>query len=445
MSVTTAKPSPREAALPEVASTTPRLTRLPHPGEPSPKMLRPVTDGAPLPKPPDDDHFHTEYLQVAMGPSHPATHGTMQMLLTLDGETVVDVDVKVGYLHRGFEKMAEVSTYNQVIPYTDRLNYCSAILNNIGFAKAVEKLLDIEITDRCKFLRVIVGELMRCIDHCICIGTNLVDIGALTNFWFLYNKREKVYTILERLTGARLTNSFTRIGGLYRDAYDGFEQDVLDVCKELEQASLEVQGLIAKNRIFIDRTQNICVLTPERAISYGFTGPNLRAAGVPYDIRKVHPYYYYDQFEWDVALGATGDTYDRIMIRFIEIEQSIRIIRQAIKALPGGPVNVDDKRVTLPAKTDTYQNIEGLINHFKLVFEGVKAPPGEIYDATEGANGELGFHIVSDGSGYPYRIKCRPPCFYAFNAFHEMIEGHMVADVAATLGSINIIAGELER
>ncbi|MEB3221905.1 MAG: NADH dehydrogenase (quinone) subunit D [Candidatus Sericytochromatia bacterium] len=389
--------------------------------------------------------LHTELMFLNLGPSHPASHGTLRTFVALDGESIAAAVTEIGYLHRGFEKTCEVRTYNQVIPYTDRLNYCSAILNNIGFAKAVERMLDIEITDRCKFLRVIVGELMRVVDHCICIGTNLVDIGALTNFWYLFNKREEVYTVLEKLTGARLTNSFTRIGGLYRDAYDGFEADVLELCKGLEQAATEVHGLIAKNRIFVDRTQGICILTPERAMSYGFTGPNLRACGVPYDIRKTHPYYYYDTFDWDIALGSTGDTYDRIMIRFIEIEQSIRIIRQAVKQLPGGPVNVDDKRVTLPPKTDTYQNIEGLINHFKLVFEGVKVPPGEIYDATEAGNGELGFHIVSDGSGYPYRIKCRPPCFYAFNAFHEMVEGHLIADAVATLGSINIIAGELER
>lgn len=401
--------------------------------------------GAALDEPQFHKDLHTELMFLNIGPSHPATHGTLRAFVALDGETIAAAVTEIGYLHRGFEKTCEVRTYNQVIPYTDRLNYCSAILNNIGFAKSVEKLLDLEITDRCKFIRVIVGELMRIVDHCICIGTNLVDIGALTNFWFLYNKRERVYTILERLTGARLTNSFTRIGGLYRDLYDGFEDDVEVVLKEIEVAAGEVQSLIAKNRIFADRTQGICVLTPEKAISYGFTGPNLRACGVPYDIRKVHPYYYYDQFDWDVALGSTGDTYDRIMIRFVEMEQSIRIIRQALKHLPSGPINVDDKRVTLPGKQDTYQNIEGLINHFKLVFEGVKTPPGEIYDATEGANGELGFYLVSDGSGYPYRIKCRAPCFYAFNAFHEMIEGHMVADAVATLGSINIIAGELER
>lgn len=389
--------------------------------------------------------LHTELMFLNLGPSHPASHGTLRAFLALDGETIAAAVTETGYLHRGFEKTCEHRTYNQCIPYTDRLNYCSAILNNIGMSKAVEKFLDIEITDRCKFLRVIVGELSRIIDHCICVGTNLVDIGALTNFWYLFNVREEVYTILEKLSGARLTNSFTRIGGLYRDAYDGFEEDVLHVLKSIEQGASDVSKLIRKNRIFIDRTQGICILTPERCIEYGFTGPTLRAAGVPFDHRKMNPYYYYDQFDWEVAVGSTGDTYDRIVLRLVEIEQSIKIIRQAVKNLPGGPVNVDDKRVTLPGKADTYQNIEGLINHFKLIFEGVKVPPGEIYDYTEAANGELGFYIVSDGSGYPYRMRCRPPCFFNFAAFHEMVEGHMIADAVATLGSINIIAGELER
>lgn len=389
--------------------------------------------------------LHTELMFLNIGPSHPASHGTLRTFVALDGETIAAAVTEIGYLHRGFEKTCEARTYTQAIPYTDRLNYCSAIMNNVGFSKTIEKALGIEITDRCKFIRVIVSELSRIMDHCICIGTNLVDIGALTNFWFLFNKREMIYTILERLSGARLTNSYTRIGGLARDLYDGFEADVLQVLKEIEEASITVQKLIAKNRIFVDRTQGICVLSPERLISYGITGPNLRAAGVPLDLRKTAPYYHYDAFDFDIALGSTGDTYDRIMVRFIEIEQSIRIIRQALKMLPGGPVNVDDKRVTLPGKVDTYQNIEGLINHFKLIFEGVKVPVGEVYDATEAANGELGYYVVSDGSGYPYKLRCRPPCFYAFAAFAEMVEGHMIADAVATLGSINIIAGELER
>ena len=389
--------------------------------------------------------LHTDLMFLNIGPSHPMTHGTLRIFAALDGETIAAAVTEIGYLHRGFEKTSEHRTYNQVIPYTDRLNYCSAMLNNVGFAKAVEKLLDIEITDRAKFLRVIIGELSRIADHLINFGTTMVDLGALTNFWYLYNKREALYTVFERFTGARLTNSFTRIGGLYRDAYDGFEEDVLHVCKEIEGAVAEVLALVQKNRIFLDRTQNICVITPEKAMSYGWTGPTLRASGVPYDVRKAQPYYYYDQFDWDVAVGHNGDTHDRIMVRLLEIEQSIRIVRQAIKNLPGGPVNVDDKRVTIPHKADTYQNIEGLINHFKLIFEGVKAPVGEIYDASEAGNGELGFYIVSDGSGYPYKIHGRAPCLLNFAAYNELIEGHMIADAVATLGSINIIAGELER
>lgn len=389
--------------------------------------------------------LHTDLMFLNMGPAHPATHGTLRTFMALDGETVAAAVLETGYLHRGFEKTCEHRTYNQAIPYSDRLNYCSAIMNNVGLAKAVEKLMGVEITERCAFLRVIVSELMRIVDHCVCFATNLLDIGAGSNFWYLYNKREQVYTLLERLTGARLTNSFTRIGGLARDAYEGFEDDVLHVLNEIEEAVRQVDVLNRKNRILIDRTKDICIVKPEQAIAWGWTGPCARASGVDFDLRRDQPYYFYDQFEWEVVLGTTGDTYDRIMLRLLEIEQSIKIIRQAIKHLPGGPVNVDDKRVTLPGKVDTYQNIEGLINHFKLIFEGVKAPVGEVYDATEAANGELGFYIVSDGSGYPYKLHCRAACLPIYAKFNEIIEGHMIADAVATLGCLNIIAGELER
>lgn len=389
--------------------------------------------------------LHTELMFLNLGPSHPASHGTLRTFVALDGETIAAAVAEIGYLHRGFEKTTEHRTYNQVIPYTDRLNYVSAILNNIGFSKAVEKLMGIEITDRCKFIRVIVGELMRIVDHLVCNGTNIVDIGALSNFWYLYNQREKVYDILDKLTGARLTNSYTRIGGLARDFYPGCTDDILVALKDIERACVDTIKLVQKNRIFLDRTQDICVLSKEDAIAAGFTGPCLRATGVPYDVRKAHPYYYYDTFDWEVPVGSVGDTYDRIFVRFEEINQSCSIIRQAIEQLPGGPVNVEDKRVTLPPKNQTYQNIEGLINHFKIIFEGTKAPLGEVYDCTEAANGELGFYLVSDGSGFPYRNRCRPPCFMIFSAFPEMVEGHMIADAIATLGSLNIVAGELER
>lgn len=389
--------------------------------------------------------LHEELMFVNLGPSHPASHGTLRTFVALDGEIIKAAVCEIGYLHRGFEKTVETQTWNQAIPYTDRLNYCSAILNNIGFAKAVERLLDIQITDRCTFIRVVVGELMRIVDHLVCVGANLVDIGALTNFWYLYNEREKVYTILERLTGARLTNSFTRIGGLARDLYDGFEDDVKLALLDIEKAQSEVERLIAKNRIFLDRVQNVCVVPAAMAIDYGFTGPCLRASGVDHDLRKKQPYYFYDSFDFDVPVGTVGDTYDRIFVRLEEIRQSSRIIRQALKRMPKGPVNVDDKAVAMPNKVDVYNNIEGLINQFKLVFEGVKIPPGEIYDATEAANGELGFYITADGSGRPYRVRVRPPCFQIFSAFPEMVEGAMVADAVATLGSLNIIAGELDR
>lgn len=389
--------------------------------------------------------LHTELLFINLGPSHPASHGTLRTFCALDGETIVASVPEIGYLHRGFEKTVEHKTYNQVIPYTDRLNYVSSIMNNVGFSKAVEKMLDIKITDRCAFIRVILSELMRIADHLVCIGANLVDIGALTNFWYLYNQRETIYTILEKLTGARLTNSFTRIGGLYRDLYDGFEGDIKFTLKEIEKAIMDVMKLIKKNKIFLDRTQGVCPISKEDAISFGFTGPTLRASGVEYDIRKAHPYYFYDQFDFDIPVGEYGDTYDRIFVRFEEMYQSIHLIRQYMKHLPGGPINTDDKRAAIPNKKDTYNNIEGLINHFKLVFEGVNVPAGESYDSTEAANGELGFYIISDGSGKPYKVKVRPPCFYIFSAFNHMIENTMIADAVATLGSLNIIAGELDR
>lgn len=389
--------------------------------------------------------LHTDLMFLNMGPSHPASHGTLRSFVALDGETIMAAVLEIGYLHRGFEKTVEHRTYDQVIPYTDRLNYVSSIMNNVGFSKAVEALIGVEVPPRCQYLRVIISEMMRIVDHLVCIGANLVDIGALTNFWYLFNKREIFYDILDKLTGARLTNSFTRIGGLARDAYDGFEADIKHVLKEFEVAVLDVSKLVKRNKIFLNRTVDVGIISAKNAISYGFTGPCLRASGVPYDVRKESPYYFYDTFDFEIPVGENGDTYDRIMVRFEEIKQSIRIVRQALKVLPGGPVNSDDRRVSLPEKADTYLHIEGLINHFKVIFEGVKIAPGEYYDCTEAANGELGFFIVSDGSGTPYRVRCRPPCFTIFSAYPEMIEGSLIADAVSTLGSINIIAGELER
>ena len=351
----------------------------------------------------------------------------------------------MGYLHRGFEKMVEQGTYNMVLPYTDRLNYCSAILNNIGFCKAAETMFGVEVPERTQRLRVIVGELSRIIDHLVCVGANLVDLGALTNFWYFFNPRETVYKIWEKLCGARLTNTWTRVGGLYRDAYPGFEFDVRKALDEIEAAIGEVRKLIEHNKIFIDRTRDICVVSAEQAISWGWTGPCLRASGVDRDLRKDDPYYGYEQYDFDTVVGATGDTYDRIMVRIYEMIESIGICRQALDKLESGPIQSGDARLSLPTKDHVYHDMEALINQFKLIYEGVRPPAGECYDATEAANGELGFFIVSDGGTNPYKIKVRSPCLTQWAAFPDMVHDHQVADAFATLGSINIIAGELDR
>jgi NADH dehydrogenase I D subunit len=386
-----------------------------------------------------------EIVFVNMGPSHPAMHGTLRVLTALDGETIVAAVAEMGYLHRGFEKDCEIHPYQQCIPYTDRLNYLSAIMNNIGFAKAVEKMLGITITERAKVVRVITAELNRIIDHLVCVGTNLVDIGALTNFWYSFNVREKVYDILEKLCGARLTSNYIRIGGLSRDTYPGFEEEVLHVCDEILESVGEIERLTEKNRIFLDRTQNVAVISLEDAISYGWTGPTLRACGIDYDLRKVEPYYDYETYDFDVIVGTKGDNFDRIYVRLYEIRESIKIIKQALKRLAPGPIMTDDKRVALPPKIHTYGDIEGLMNHFKIIMHGIQPPLSEVYDYTEASNGELGFHIISDGGKYPYRVKCRPPSFMNYSAFPQLIEDGMIADAIATLGTINIIAGELDR
>lgn len=391
------------------------------------------------------EDINTEIMYLNLGPSHPATHGAIRILTALDGETILANVNEIGYLHRGFEKTAENRTYNQVIPLTDRLNYCSALMNNVAYAKAVESWLGIEITERAKFMRVILSEFFRVQDHLVCLAANLVDMGGLTNYWYLYNEKESSYDLISRLTGARLTSSFTRIGGMYRDFYEGWEADMEHQLRAIEKGVNDSLALVLKNRIVHDRTQNVCVMPADVALSYGYTGPCLRASGVPFDLRKDNPYYYYDTFDFTIPLGSKGDIYDRMMIRYEEIFQSISIIRQAMKMIPQGPVTISNNNVTLPPKTEVYKNIEGLASHFKLVFEGVKVPVGEWYDSFEAANGELGFHFVSDGSGRPYKCKVRPPCFYMMGGFHEMVEGQMIADAVINLGSINIIGGELDR
>lgn len=397
----------------------------------------PETGGAP------GERIETMLLNI--GPSHPAMHGTLRALVELDGETIVHAIPEIGYLHRGFEKSAEKGTYTQVIPFTDRLNYCSALLNNVGYVKAVEKLMGVETTPRCQAIRVIIGELARIMDHFIAVGTNILDIGALTNFWYLFNKRERIYNVVEALTGARLTTCYTRIGGLAHDLNDDFVSGVRELLKEIPDAVREVEKLVRENRIFLDRTVGIGVISAEEAVAWGWTGPCLRACGYAHDLRKRDGYYGYNDYEWDVPVGESGDTYDRIFVRIYECYESLRIIEQALDRLPGGPVNVSDPRVVLPPKGEVYGNIEGLMNHFKLIMEGIKPPAGECYDATESANGELGFHIVSDGSGTPYKVKVRSPSLALFAAFPRVIKGLMIADAVAIIGSLNIIAGELDR
>ena len=388
---------------------------------------------------------HNDLMFLNLGPAHPASHGTIRSFVALDGETIVGAVSEIGYLHRGFEKSCENHTYNQIMPYTDRLNYCSAILNNIAFAHTVEGMLNVTIPERAQFIRVIIGELSRVIDHLVCLAANLVDMGALTNYWYLYNPREAVYDLLSKLTGARLTNSYMRIGGVAHDFYDGFEEDLKGCITEIEKGVSDTLGLIEHNKIFHDRSQNVGIVTATEAINNGFTGPNLRASGVAYDLRKTSPYYFYDALDFDVAVGSVGDVYDRMMVRFEEIKQSISIIHQSMKILPKGDIIVNDHAIALPKKDNVYNNIEGLMNQFKLTMDGVNVPAKEYYDAIEAGNGELGFFIVSDGSGTPYKVKVRPPCFPAMSALPSMLEGGMVADSVLSLGSLNIIAGELDR
>ncbi len=393
----------------------------------------------------ETDALKPKPVYLNLGPAHPAMHGTLRLFCELDGEIIVRAVPEFGYLHRGFEKHCENSTWTQCIPYTDRLNYVSAMMNNVGFCKGVEDLMGIVLPERAQIIRVIVCEMNRIMDHLVATGTNVVDIGALTNFWYYFNVREKFYNIIEKLCGARLTTAYTRIGGVMRDLYPEFQAEMNDCLKSLDKAIKDVTGLLNHNKIFLNRTVGVGVISQEDAMQYGFTGPCLRATGVAYDIRKKQPYYQYEDYDFEVVVAANGDTYDRIMVRFEEMRQSTRIIEQAMAKLKPGPIMTDDKRAALPPKSEVYTNIEALMNHFKLIYEGIRPPAGEIYSCTEAANGELGFYIVSNGEGVPYRVKCRPPCFPIYQAYPKMIEGRMIADAIAVLGGLNIVAGELDR
>ena len=387
----------------------------------------------------------TEQVVVNIGPSHPAMHGCFRVQAVMDGEIIRECEAEIGYMHRNFEKMAESRTFWQIIPYTDRLNYCSSFMNGHGWALAVEKLLGIDAPPRAEAVRVILSEFSRIMDHFVAIGTNVVDLGAITPFFYLFRVREEIYELLEACCGARLTVSYVRIGGLANDVPDNFVERCRHLIGRCAKYTKEVDGLLTRNKIFTDRFKDVGPLNKEDALSYGWVGPCLRACGVAYDIRKDHPYSGYDQYDFDVPVGTVGDCYDRYLVRLEEIRQSLRIIEQAVAKLPGGPVIVDDKRVALPPKEEVYSTIEALMNHFKLVYEGILPPPGEVYGYTEAANGELGYYIVSDGKKYPWRVKVRPPCFNIYQAYPQMIKGHLLADAVAIIGGLNIIAGELDR
>lgn len=396
----------------------------------------------------DDTHIidpNKNLVQLNIGPSHPATHGTLRVMVELEGETINRSNVELGFLHRCFEKMCETHYYNQVITYTDRLNYCSAPMNNMGYCKAIEKMLGVEIPPKAQATRIILAELSRIIDHIVCIGANAVDLGALTGFFYLFALRERVYTVFEKLCGARLTVSLLRIGGIANEPPKGWFEEILKVNEEIKKGIEEIDRLLTNNKIWIQRTKGVGGISIENAIQYGYTGPCMRATGLGIDLRKVDPYYGYDQLDFDIPTGTTGDVYDRYLVRMEEMRQSTRIIDQLAKNVPAGDYTIRDKDIVLPMKKDVYGNIEGLMNHFMLIIKGIKPPPGEIYDATEAANGELGFYCISDGGPKPYRMRARPPCFAIYQSFSELINKGLVADVVSVLGSLNLIAGELDR
>ena len=387
----------------------------------------------------------SEVMALQMGPSHPASHGTIKFNLRLDGETILDVDVEIGYLHRGFEKMCEQGTWNHVFPYADRLNYASPVLNNVGFALAVEMLAGITAPERCQYIRVIGGEISRVTDHLTCLGMAANEIGAISAGFYMLEAREFLYDLVEAITGARLTVTYCRLGGVMKDLPADMVDRTCFALKQVRRVLADCDRLLSRNRIFVDRMVGVGKLAQPEAISWGLTGPLLRATGVSYDVRKAEPYLVYDRMDFAVPTGTSGDNYDRFMVRFAEMEQSMRIIDQALAQIPPGPILADDPRFVLPPKEQVYTTIEALMNHFKLVMEGQKVPAGEVYAATEGGNGELGFYLVSDGSGRPYRVRVRPPCFYGMGALGEMLRGHMLADIITTFGQINMIGGECDR
>jgi NADH-quinone oxidoreductase subunit D len=386
-----------------------------------------------------------EHLLINLGPQHPATHGVLRLVVELDGETVLRVIPHVGYLHSGFEKLGEYRHYNQIIPLTDRTDYLSPMANNVGLALAVERLIGIEITPRCTVLRVIACEMSRIISHMVWLGTTAIDLGAFTPFLWAFQQREQIYNLQEMWTGARLTTSLTRVGGMMADIPDGFVEGLRHFTQTFPDTLNEIDRVLTRNGIWAGRTQGIGVLTAQEAINYSLSGPMLRASGVAWDMRKDQPYLGYETYDFEVPVGEHGDVYDRFLVRLEECYQSTKILIQALERLPDGPINVDDPRVILPPKSRAMSDMEAMIFHFKQVMEGVKTPVGEAYVGIENPKGELGYYFVSDGTAKPVRWRIRPPAFINLASISKMAEGHLLSDLIAINASVDIVMGEVDR
>jgi NADH-quinone oxidoreductase subunit D len=417
-------------------------------GRPQRVPLVTTDDGAPVAveaPPMVEPDFAGEHMLINIGPQHPATHGVLRLVLELDGETVVRCIPHIGYLHCGFEKLGEYRQYNQILPLTDREDYLNAMGNNVGMVLSAERLFGVEITERCKVLRVIACELSRIASHLVWLGTTCIDIGAFTPFLWAFQEREYIYDLIEQWVGARLTPTITRVGGLAADIPDGWLEKLRTFMAKFPHTVDEIDQMLTKNGIWVGRTVGLGVMTPDEAINWGLSGPMLRASGVAYDVRKDFPYYDYETYDFDVPVGTNGDVYDRYLVRMEEMRQSVRILEQAANRLPDGPINIDDPRVILPNKSKATSEMESMIHHFKLVMEGPRPPLGEAYVAMESPKGEKGYYMVSDGTSKPVRWRIRPPSFVNLSALHKMVEGHLLSDVIANNASIDIVMGEIDR
>lgn len=386
-----------------------------------------------------------ERLVLNMGPSHPATHGVLRIVLELDGETIIRAEPDIGYLHRGDEKIAENMTYNQFVPYTDRLDYLAPLANNVAYALAVEKLLGWELPPRGQAIRLICCEMARISSHLLGLGSFAMDCGAMTVFLYTFTERETLYNLFELLTGARFTTSYTRIGGMTRDLPEGFVPRLREFLDGLPARMDEVDRLLSRNRIFVDRTKDIGVISKEDAVGYGLSGPNFRGSGIEFDLRRRHPYLGYEKYDFEIPVGSVGDCYDRYYCRVQEVRESIKILNQVLDALPAGPIHAQNAKGVLPPKSRVLTSMEELIHHFMIVTAGVDVPPGEIYFGHENPKGELGFYICSKGGGVPYRLKIRSPSFVNLSILPKLLPGHMIADIAAILGSLDFVMGESDR